>query len=158
MAERIVINTGPLIVLARADLLDVVGELELRFICPQEVEQEISEGVALGYPDAKPEWVEPLSLSKPIDPLARATLDLGEAAVIQLALEQGVERVCIDDRKGRRAALAVGLKVTGALGLLARAKQLGVIPLLRPLVEKLQHVGAYYDEELVRRILKGVGE
>jgi predicted nucleic acid-binding protein len=158
MAERIVINTGPLVALARAELLDVPGKLDLRFIYPPEVEQEISEGVAQGYPDARPQWVERVALSKPVDAVARATLDLGEAAVIQLALEQRIAWVCIDDRKGRRAALAVGLKVTGTLGLLARAKKLGVISSLRPLVEKLQRVGAYHDDELVRRVLEGAGE
>ena len=40
-------------------------------------------------------------------------------------------RVCIDETKGRQTALAVGLKVTGALGLLARAKTLGLISELR---------------------------
>jgi hypothetical protein len=36
----------------------------------------------------------------------------------------------IDERKGRRAAQAVGLQVTGTLGLLGRAKSLGrVVPM-----------------------------
>lgn len=49
-------------------------------------------------------------------------LDLGEAAVIQLALEQNIDWVCIDDLKGRRAAHAAGLHFTGSLGLPATAK------------------------------------
>jgi predicted nucleic acid-binding protein len=53
--------------------------------------------------------------------IARAELGAGEAAVIQLALEQGIAVVAIDERKGRRAALSVGLRVTGSLGLLGRA-------------------------------------
>jgi len=44
----------------------------------------------------------------------------GHAAVIELALQVGVPRVVIDERRGRRAALAVGLQVTGTLGLLGR--------------------------------------
>jgi predicted nucleic acid-binding protein len=42
-----------------------------------------------------------------IDAVARAELGAGEAAVIQLALEQGIAVVAIDERKGRRAALSV---------------------------------------------------
>ena len=42
MADRLVINTGPLVTLARADLLDVVGKLPYDFISPEEVIREIS--------------------------------------------------------------------------------------------------------------------
>jgi predicted nucleic acid-binding protein len=90
--------------------------------------------------------------------VALAALDLGEAAVIQLALEQGASRVCIDERKGRHAALAVGLRVTGALGLLARAKEFDLIPALRPAIDRLRREGAFYAEDLVREVLRGVGE
>ena len=158
MAERLVINTGPLIALARAELLDPVGQLPIDFICPLEVCREIETGVAAGYRAAQPEWITPVALTSQLDPVALATLDAGEAAVIQLALEQKVKRVCIDERKGRRAALAVGLQVTGALGLLARARVLNIIPALRPEVDKLKAAGIYYSEELIQKILQGVGE
>ena len=74
------------------------------------------------------------------------------------AVEQGIRRVCMDDRKGRRAALAVGLDVVGSLGLLARAKQLGIVPAVRPLVDRLSNEGAWYDAELLRRFLGAIGE
>jgi predicted nucleic acid-binding protein len=48
--------------------------------------------------------------------------------------------------------------VTGSLGLLVRAKTLGIIPALRPHLERMLRQGAYYDEELVRKVLEGVGE
>ena len=41
MAERIVINTGPLIALARMDALDVAGQLPYQFICPSQVREEL---------------------------------------------------------------------------------------------------------------------
>jgi predicted nucleic acid-binding protein len=129
-----------------------VGRLPLDFICPAEVCREIESGMDAGFPAARPAWVRPVGLSSPLDPLALAALDLGEAAVIQLALEQGASRVCIDERKGRQAALAVGLRVTGALGLLARAKELGLIPALRPAIEKLRREGAFYSDDLVQGI------
>ncbi len=78
--------------------------------------------------------------------------------MIQLALEQSIGRVCIDERKGRRVALAVGLQVTGSLGLLGKAKLLGIIPELRPEIEKLKKVGIYYGDGPIREILRGVGE
>ncbi len=158
MAERIVINTGPLIALASSDVIDIVGKLPYEFFCPQEVRNELDNGQTRAYLKIKPTWLTVLPCASPLHPVAVASLDVGEAAVIQLAMEQGIGRVCIDESKGRRTAQAVGLKVTGALGLLARAKTLGLVPALAPLVERMIHHGAWYDPELVRRVLAGVGE
>jgi predicted nucleic acid-binding protein len=90
--------------------------------------------------------------------MAAAVLDEGEAAVIQLALDQGIRRVCIDERAGRRMASAVGLQVVGTLGLLLRAKQLGHLPALRPVVQRLTSAGAWYDQELLTRVFHAAGE
>jgi predicted nucleic acid-binding protein len=86
-----------------------------------------------------------------IPAMIRATLDEGEAAVIQLALEQGINMVCLDDLRGRNFAKAVGV-----LGLLSQAKILGLIPALRPYTEKLLAVGAHYSPELVRRVIADI--
>ena len=75
-----------------------------------------------------------------------------------LALEHESGLVCIDDAKARRAARAAGLRVTGSLGLLIRAKELALIPALRPFVERAQRGGIHYHPELVGRILEAVGE
>ena len=158
MSNRLVINSGPLITLARAQLLDVVGKLPVEFVCPEEVHREILEGTAKGHPEALPSWVTPLSLSLPVHSVVLTNLDLGEAAVIQLALEKDIDWVCIDDLKGRRAALAAGLQVTGSLGLLAAARTLGIIPSLRSLVQKLIDAGGYYDDQLVQNVLRDLGE
>ncbi len=158
MAERIVINTGPLIALARIEILDVIGRLPIEFCCPQEVRDELDQGVETGLQPVNPVWLRVVPLRAPLSPLALSSLDLGEAAVIQLALESGVSRVCIDEWKGRRAALATGLQVTGALGLLGRAKLLGLIPSLRPLIERAVDEGIRYHPDLVRQVLLAVDE
>ena len=88
MNERIAINTGPLIALGKMQALDVIAQLPYEFICPTQVETEIKNGVALGYPVAMPAWVNALSLQTPLTLVASLALDDGEAAVIQLALEQ----------------------------------------------------------------------
>jgi predicted nucleic acid-binding protein len=158
MAELIVINTGPLIALARIETLDVIGRLPVEFCCPQEVLDELDRGMEAGLQPVNPVWLRVAPLRAPLSPLALSSLDLGEAAVIQLALELGVSRVCIDEWKGRRAALATGLQVTGALGLLGRAKLLGLIPSLRPLVERAVEQGIRYHPDLVRQVLQAVDE
>lgn len=158
MAERIVIDTGPLVALARTSVLDVIGTLPLAFVCPSEVRTELDEGAKAGHVTVDVPWLQVVSLAAPIDPVSRAALDAGEAAVIQLAIEQAIPIVCIDDRKGRRAALAIGLRITGSLGLLARARTLGLIPALRPVLDRALAAGIWYDADLVRLVLESVGE
>lgn len=158
MAESIVVNAGPLIALARAGAIDVVGRLPICYVCPLQVRTELDEGARSGYPDIRVPWLEAVPLTTPLDSVAIAMLDAGEAAVIQLARERRIEWVCIDDRKGRRAALAVGLRVTGSLGLLVRAKIVGLVPAIRPFIERAMSEGVWYDADLTQRVLTDLGE
>jgi predicted nucleic acid-binding protein len=157
VAEPIVVNTGPLISFTRIGCLDVIGRLPYEFLCPAEVWQELDEGLASG-PWLAPAWLRQVPLVTPPSPALLAGLDLGEAAVIQLALDTGVRTVAIDEWKGRRAALAAGLRVTGSLGLLGRAKAEGLIPELKPLIEKAVDAGIWYNRELVQAFLEAAGE
>jgi predicted nucleic acid-binding protein len=69
--------------------------------------------------------------------------DVGEAAIMRLALKQGITSVCIDEWKERRMALAVGLTVTGVIGLLGKAKRQGIVRRLGPsLTERFKRVSA----------------
>jgi uncharacterized protein len=156
--ERIIINTGPLIALAVSDALAPVGRLPLRFSCPPQVRQELDEGAERGYPSVEPPWLEVTPLQRSLSAVAVVALDAGEAAVLQLAQEQQVPWVCIDERRGRQMALAVGLKVVGSLGLLLRAKREGLVEAVRPYVERLQSYGVWYRPELLERVLDAAGE
>lgn len=138
--------------------LDIVGKLPYEFVCPAEVEAEILAGANQGYETEIPPWLKVISLKNPLSLLAVAALDAGEAAVIQLALENNISLVCIDEIKGRRATLAVGLKVVGSLGLLGKAKNLGLISTVRPFIEKARNSGIYYDDNLIEIFLKSLGE
>jgi predicted nucleic acid-binding protein len=158
MAERIIINTGPLITLARMDALDVPAQLPYEFICPQEVQAELEAGVVAGHPVVHPSWLQTCPLQGALSRMVLSALDAGEAAVILLALEQGIPLVCIDEWKGRRIALAAGLKVTGALGLLGKAKIQGIIPAVRPFVERALRNGIRYDPALIRQVFEALGE
>jgi predicted nucleic acid-binding protein len=156
--ELLVVNTGPLIALGRVDALDLIGKLPIKFIAPTEVAGEIQAGSRLGHPVTMPAWVDVQPLVGPLGRVAVGSLDEGEAAVIQLAFERAIETVCIDEWRGRRAAIAAGLRVTGSLGLLGRAKRLGMIEAVRPWVAKLDAAGVHYHRDLVARFLIAIGE
>lgn len=158
MTEKIVVNTSPLLSLTKMQAFGAVGKLPYEFICPAEVETEILAGANQGYETKIPAWLRVVPLENPLSPLAVASLDIGEAAVIQLALEKNIEYVCIDELKGRRAALAVGLKIVGSLGLVGKAKTLGLILEMRPLIKKARDAGIYYDDRLIETFLQSFGE
>jgi predicted nucleic acid-binding protein len=158
MTEKIVINTSPLLAFSRMQAFDLIGRLPFEFISPAEVENEILIGAKQGYDAQIPLWLKIETLKSPLSSLAVASLDAGEAAVIQLALEQNIETVCIDELKGRRAAKAVGLNVVGSLGLLGKAKTKGLIAEVKSFLEKAIQAGIYYDEKLIENFLRSLGE
>ncbi len=158
MADRIVVNTGPLIVLSKINALHVAEQLPYEFISPEEVREELDEGEKVGYNRVDPGWLHVIRLRQPLRQYELATLGKGEAAVIELAIELGVDKVCIDEWKGRRAALTAGLNVVGVLGLLGRAKKLGIISEVRPFIESALRAGVWYESSLVSRVLREVGE
>jgi predicted nucleic acid-binding protein len=158
MIETIVVNASPIISLGRMMIFNVLAKMPYEFICPAEVNEEISAGKLQGYPVSVPDFMKVGHATLPLSPISIATLDRGEAAVIHLALERGIETVCIDDLKGRRAATAVGLKVVGSLGLLGKAKKLGLIDEIRPFIELAKEAGIFYESRLIEHFLKELGE
>ncbi len=67
-------------------------------------------------------------------------------------------RVVIDDLEARRCAKVMGLKLIGTLGIVGRAKAMGLIDQAEPVVRRLRETGLYASDELVRRLLREVGE
>lgn len=156
--ETIVINTGPLILLDKIEALDLLGRLPCRFICPSAVRMELDAGIHRSRTDVSPAWLSVIPLKSSLTPFIEMSIDPGEAAVIQLALEKRIARVCLDDLRGRRIAKRLGLNVTGVLGLLSWAKELGLIPHIRPYTEKLIAEGGRYSQKLISDILSDAGE
>jgi len=64
----------------------------------------------------------------------------------------------LDDFEARQCARALGVPVTGTLGVILRAKKSGLIPAARPLLEELLRRGLYLSKDLVEQSLREVGE
>lgn len=158
MNNKIVINTGPLIAFGKMKALELLEELPYQFILPVQVQSEILAGSHKGKTVSIPPWIRVVPLRSPLSQLSLASLDAGEAAVIELALQDNISDVCIDEIKGRRAAVASGLTVIGSLGLLGKARTLNIISSIRPLIIRAQTSGVYYDSNLVESFLGRFGE
>jgi predicted nucleic acid-binding protein len=85
-------------------------------------------------------------------------LDLGEASAIALALELENVLLILDDLKGRVEAEKLGFRITGTLGILFKAKKLGLIPELKPFIEKLKDVGFRISDKIEFEILRKSNE
>jgi predicted nucleic acid-binding protein len=158
MAEKIVINSGPLITFARMDALQILDRLPFDFLTPKEVRDELSSGPKDLLSASFPTFVTEMRLTTGYEIDLFDNLDPGEAAVIQLAIEQDIKTVCLDERKGRRVAAQYGLRSFGSLGLLGRAKKLGIIEVINPFVRKALESGVYYDAKLVNDFLERFDE
>ncbi len=108
----IVSDSTTLIVLFDLDKIELLSNLFAKIIIPQTVYQEISFKGSVDLANfievksAKPsELLETLNM----------VLDQGESEAIALALEMKLKLI-IDEKKGRKIALAQGLEVIGLLG------------------------------------------
>jgi predicted nucleic acid-binding protein len=85
-------------------------------------------------------------------------LGAGESSVLSVALTDPDCEAILDDRNARRCAQALSIGVRGTLGLVILAKQIGSLPLARPVVERLRHSGLFLTDSLVNQALALVGE
>ena len=152
-AKVIVSNTTPLIAqTAATGILEVLRALYSRVIVPYEVAEEIRAGgqEAFGlnvFEQAT--WLEINPDPMVLPPYLKKTLDLGEASVIQTALQQGVNRVCFDETIGRRVARLSNLNVTGSIGVLLKAKSIGYPASIPEAINRMRERGIWLGKEVV---------
>ena len=83
----------------------------------------------------------------------------GEAEAIALAIERHTEVIFLDESEARRAAEIYGLRKTGVIGLLIRAKLERKVVSLREELDRLRkEAGFWISDELYPRVLHEVGE
>ena len=86
------------------------------------------------------------------------SLDKGEAAVIQLALYENFQTVCIDEAAGRRIARLNGLLVTGSVGILLRALHEGYSFSMREAIDRMRARGIWLSDRVVTFAVTQAGE
>jgi predicted nucleic acid-binding protein len=159
--DALVINTGPIIAVVAAlgnlQVLKMYQQVQVPF----EVQQELLAGGAANF--ALPEfeaanWLHKCAKPVEIGSLLQNTLDLGEAAVIQVALDENISTVCIDEAAGRRAARLHGLSITGSVGILLRAQREGYSFSLREAIARMKAHGIWLSDTVVRFALTQTGE
>ena len=159
----VVSNTTPLIGLAVLQRFDLLRQLFGEIHIPQAV---YSEAVVAGRQvgGAKREvstatWIHTVAVK---DRLAVEVLldelDLGEAETIILARELGAEWVLMDEKKGRRKLTQLGIPKIGTVGILLKAKQIGLLPVVQPELEKLRQQSFSISQAVIDTVLQQAGE
>jgi predicted nucleic acid-binding protein len=159
----LVSDASPIISLSAIARLGLIEQMYGPVFIPEAVYQEILNG-SPGQPGIEELRSATWLMARPVrnELLSRALegeLDPGEAAAIALAVEMGEDLLLIDERRGRQAAMRLGLNVLGTLGLLLEAKKRGLIPAIAPVLgDLLQKAGFRVSQQLYLSVLAEAGE
>jgi predicted nucleic acid-binding protein len=157
----LVCNASPLIVLAKAGLLDLLTGLCAGLRIPRSVAEEVSR---INDPaDPARIWLLRnngfVADSPSVSPFVMAwDLGAGESSVISLVESLPGLTAVLDDLAGRRCAQAIGLPVVGTLGLILMAKQRGLISSVRPALDSIVAAGLFISRHHIDSILTQAGE
>ena len=158
----VVSDSSPLIHLSQIGRLSLLKEFFGGLLIPPAVYREVViEG--RGRPGSEEvreaSWIRVVEIrNNHLKKLLQFILDEGESEAIALALEANASLVLLDDREARIQAKRLGLQVTGTLGVLLRAKKLGLIKSLREELDKLKETGFRISKSLEKEILNAAGE
>jgi len=156
---KVVSNTSPIINLAAIGQLGLLHQLYGPILIPQAVFDEIAV-VGAGQPGARevrnPQDFPRHSIQNhSLCHSLQLSLDDGEAEAITCAMETQADLLLLDERRGYRAATALGLNVVGVLGVLLEAHHKKLIGELKPLLDDLRSKADFWiAAELYQSVLK----
>ena len=161
MAERWVINASPVILLAKAEVIQFVPLVCEQLVIPAGVVQEVRRGQ---MSDAGFAWLQGGGARFLAEPLAvppeisEWDLGLGEAEVLAWTMARPGFTAVLDDLQARRCAEKFRLPLIGSLRVLLILKERKLIPAIRPAVEKFKEAGSYFSTALIEQALTLAGE
>lgn len=142
----IVVDTSCLITLSKIGKVELLKEIFPEIFVPGAVEEEF------GY--ELPEFLRVVAIKdKDLLEFSTSSLGPGESEVLTLAVELNADGVIIDEKKGRKEAKKLGLKLLGTLGLLLLAKKRGLIDDLEDMVDKIVENGFYISDSKIKEVL-----
>lgn len=149
----VVSDNSPLNLLVRLGQANVLPALFQHVVIPPEVATEMAHPRApvevRTFIATPPAW---LAITAPTVRLPLPHLDAGEAAAISLAAELGAA-LLIDELAGRQEAHARGLTIIGAVGVLERAADAGLIPDLAAVHNQIRTIRFHLSDAILQASL-----
>ena len=141
--------------------LDLLAQLYGEVLVPPAVEAELQAGAEQGVDVphiAVLSWLKVTPLASDTSIPLVTDLGQGEAEVIALDLENPDSRLILDDTLARRIARLHKLQFTGTVGVIVRAKPVGLLTAVSPLLSALREAGLWLSDALVTQVLYQAGE
>lgn len=159
-------DSSTLIHLARIGRLHLLKEFHNKiFISPAVWREVVEEGQGKPGSEEAQEgyhtgWIEVSApKNQQLIHFLRKELHDGESETIALALDLNADIVFLDESEARTAAGIFGLKISGVIGILIRAKNENKISSLKDELEKLKvNAGFWIGDELLIKVLRASGE
>ncbi len=147
MPNIIISDTSTLILFQKIEELDILQKVYKELIVTSEVVEE--------YGEELPDWIiiKPVS-DKKYQRLLETQIDYGEASAIALASEYDDVLLLLDDLKARKLAKRLDFKITGALGVIHKARQMSLIEKVKPFIDKLLQTDFRIADNIIEEILK----
>lgn len=159
----IVSNSSPLMNLAIVGHLEILRELFNTISIPEEVWSELTiEG--RDKPGTKEiiqaSWIKRVPIKNmDLFQLLQRDLDDGESEAITLAVENRANLILLDETDARNIAEFYRLPKVGIIGILMRAKKLGLIKEIKPILLLLRNKANFWiKQDLYQKILSEMGE
>lgn len=148
MLKIVISDTSSLILFHKIGELELLRKIYSIITTTPEVAEEFGEIL--------PSWILIEAVKdKKYQDFLETQVDKGEASTIALAKEMDESPLLLlDDLKARKLAIKLNLKFTGTLGVIHKAKQMGVIPQVKPLIDKLQSTNFRISENIVNELLR----
>jgi predicted nucleic acid-binding protein len=161
----VISNTSPLLNLAIVDHLFLLPQQFGQIYIPPAVFTELKINEDLPGSRAlqaaiKEGWLIPQAVKNTaFVNLLRRDLHQGESEAIALAVELSADKILLDEKEARQAARALGLSITGILGILLRGWHEGSVSSIKAVIERLQHDANFrIAPALLAQILQESGE
>lgn len=158
----VVCNSSSLIALSKIGHLEIFEKLFKEIFIPNAVYKDliikglgktgIAEIGSAGW--IKRRYVKNTKLVKKLN----ISLHSGESEAIVLAKELKADFIILDDRRARNLAKMERLNVIGLLAVLIKAKEMGVISKIKPIVDSLRRNDFFMKESLFLDILNKADE
>ena len=161
MSEDWVINTSPVILLAKVALIQYLPSVAQSLVIPEPVAAEIRQCREV---DAAVKWIQGNGKQfvrpavKELAELSGADIGLGERSVIFWAAANPGFVAVLDDSEARSAARRLGVRVLGTVGVVLVLKSRGLIGEVKPRLVEIRRVGGYISDGLFREALRSAGE
>jgi len=161
LAEKVVINASPFILLCKSGLIGLLPQLFNEIYMHETVSEEVVHGNDIASEklfDYEETWLI-RCLVNPAEEIVVWNLGDGETSVLSMAFANRSEYIAlIDDRAARKCGETLDIKTLGTGGILILAKQRRLIKNVSFELNKLQDAGLWISDDVSNAILKQANE